>query len=377
VRPRSDGLGYQPALDGVRAVAIAAVIGVHLDLLPGGGIGVLIFFVLSGFLITSLLLHERRRTGTISLKLFYARRGLRLLPALLAVVAAVSIVALTTPHTALSRETLRFVPAALFYFGNWLAAQHGYLSGGALTHTWSLSVEEQFYIVWGLLLVLLLSKGVRLRAIVILALLGAFLSDACKVLVWSGGSVVADANRMYSTYLSADGLMLGCALAVAVMTRPQPTLRVARAAVLPAGIFLMYAIVSLDPFVGTFARARAFDVVMWPLSSVAAAVVIAYLVLAPTSPLARLLSLRPFRVVGKLSYGLYLWHYPILIWLFLWFGFTHRWWQVPIEVGLAVGASAASYLLIERRALRLKRTLVATTPAAPMAAVPSVEQSVS
>lgn len=361
---RSPGFGYHPALDGVRALAIAAVIGVHLTILPGGGIGVLIFFVLSGFLITSLLLHERRETGLISLRLFYTRRVLRLLPALVVVLAAACAVALADPGAPLSHQTLHFVPAALLYVGNWLRAAHPYFVGGTLAHTWSLSVEEQFYIGWAVLVAALLSSGARLRTIAALALLGVVLSDAGKVLLWSGGTLAGDANRMYGTDLSGDALMLGCALAVAVLKVPEVTRQIARLAVWPATVFLVIVIVAIHPLVGTFAQARVFEAIVWPLCNLAAAVLIAHLVLSPASFLARLLSRRPCRFTGRISYGLYLWHYPIFVWLFVWLGFRHRWWQVPIEVGLALAAACASYYFVERRALALKDRL-AIAPAEP------------
>ena len=356
--PASSGFGYHPALDGVRALAIVAVIGVHVTVLPGGGIGVLIFFVLSGFLITSLLLDERRRYDGISLRLFYTRRALRLFPALVVVVLTALVVALSDLNALLARPTLHFIPAVLLYVGNWLRARHSYFVGGALAHTWSLSVEEQFYIVWAVVLAGLLARGVRLRTIALIALLGAAASDAGKLIVWSGGTLASDANRMYGTDLSGDALMLGCALAIAVLRRPELTRRIARLLVAPATIFLAVVIVFVHPLGLNFGHARLFEVAVWPMCNVASAIVIAYLVLSPRSLLARTLSIRPLRFTGRISYGLYLWHYPIFVWLFVYLGFTNRWWQVPIEVGLASVAAVGSYYLIERPALRVKDTLV-------------------
>lgn len=351
--------GYYPALDGVRAIAIAAVIGVHVRVLPGGGIGVLIFFVLSGFLITSLLLHEQRGTGTISLRLFYARRALRLLPALIIMLAAACTFALLERPSPLSHQTLHFAPAALFYFANWVTATHASGVAGTLGHTWSLSVEEQFYIVWAIVLLAMLAGGARLRWVAAVALLGVLASDLGKWWLWRSGSLPADAKRMFGTDLSGDALMLGCALAVAVLTRPELTRRAVRIAALPAAAFLFWEIAFVHPLSGSFAAARLYEVVIWPLSNVAAAVVIGYLVLVPGSWLERCLSLRPFRYTGRISYGLYLWHYPIIIWLIVLFGFNDNWWQILVSVTASFTVAAMSYEIVERHALALKNRLAA------------------
>jgi peptidoglycan/LPS O-acetylase OafA/YrhL len=349
--------GYHPALDGVRAAAITAVVGVYMNLLPGGGIGVLVFFVLSGFLITSLLFDERQQTGRISLRRFYARRALRLLPALVLVVIAAALVALAMPGNKVSGATLRFIPAALFYYGNWIRAAHSYFTGGTLAHTWSLSVEEQFYILWAIFAAGLLASGARLRTLALLALAGAALSDLGKYLVWAGGTIDADANRMYGTDLSGDGLMLGCALAAAVRCRPTITARIADWAVGPAVVYLLCVAAFVHPFAGGFTGSHRFEVYMWPGCNVAAAVLVAHVVLSSRSYLARALSLAPIRFLGRISYGVYLWHYPIIYWLLLWFNFRNAWWQVIIEAGMTLAVSVASYQLVERRALRLKTRL--------------------
>ena len=119
--------------------------------MPNGGIGVNLFFVLSGYLITSILLAERTSTGRIRLGRFYARRAIRLMPALLALVIAWSTYALVIPG---HRSTLRAVPSILLYIGNWQRAFHGPDAIGYYGHTWSLSIEEQFYILWPLVLLI-------------------------------------------------------------------------------------------------------------------------------------------------------------------------------------------------------------------------------
>ncbi len=364
-----DGTRHLRALDGVRGLSILAVIGVHLNLsfAPGGGMGVMVFFVLSGYLITALLLSERGRFGRVNFGFFYARRALRLLPALLMVIVATCAIALTERNLAVARQTLHFAPAALFYVANWVTALNSSFVGGTLAHTWSLSVEEQFYIVWPVLLGYLLVRGARPRTIVLVALAGALGSDLGKLLLWTGGgSLAAHANRMYGADLSGDALLIGCALAVAARSNPQRTLRIARLAALPGAIYLAVVVTVVHPYGGSYADTRAFMVIAWPMTSVAAAGVIGYVSLAPQSALSRLLGIRPLAYVGRISYGLYLWHYPIIIWMAVWFGFAldHQpLWQLGVDLAVIFLVAAASYHLVERRALRLKRRVRPHLPA--------------
>ncbi len=158
---------YWPSLDGVRGVAIAAVIAFHLGYLGGGWVGVDIFFVLSGFLITSLLLSEQAQSGHIRLGAFWARRARRLLPALLFLVFALGLYALLGGPGVVPSQLRSPAMAALLYFANWqqVAAGHSYFTQfqavNPLLHTWSLAVEEQYYLVWPLLVVGLVSLGRR------------------------------------------------------------------------------------------------------------------------------------------------------------------------------------------------------------------------
>ena len=160
-------LGYRPALDGLRGVAILAVLAVHTShlfgwsMLKGGSIGVDIFFVLSGFLITSILLNEWNNKGSISLRKFYLRRCLRLVPALLLLVVVVHLTAnfLLSPEEA--AQTRFATPFALVYATDFVIAFAPNIQLGALKHTWSLAMEEQFYLLWPPLLILLLKLEPR------------------------------------------------------------------------------------------------------------------------------------------------------------------------------------------------------------------------
>ena len=206
-------LGRRPALDGLRGLAVMAVIGVHLGLIAGGYVGVDVFFALSGFLITALLYEEWDRTGTIELRRFYKRRGRRLLPALLALLAGFAIVVLVLHPFAGLWPLGRLIASTLLAANNWVTAlvpRHGQVLG-ALMPTWTLSQEVQFYLLWPLALWWLLRRRARPRAIL------AMLAVAMLVL-FGAGALMSHAYSAYNSYTSpfdrGAELLLGCAAAI-------------------------------------------------------------------------------------------------------------------------------------------------------------------
>lgn len=195
---------YVPALDGLRAVAVLVVLISHAwgKVLPGGWVGVEVFFVLSGYLITSILLAERDRTGRFCFGRFYRRRALRLLPALgAALVLAITLAAVTPLAATTNHQAL----ATAVNVGNWRLASGA--DGGLLGHTWSLSIEEQFYLAWPILLFVLLRLGGRRLA------LGAALAGVGLIL--AERFVVDGSAAYFRTDTHGDGLLLGCAIALA------------------------------------------------------------------------------------------------------------------------------------------------------------------
>ena len=349
-------LAYIPALDGIRAFAVLAVISFHFGQrwLPGGFIGVDVFFVLSGFLITTLLV--QRSPAAFSLPRFWLRRARRLFPALALMLVAVCLYALTTP--ALEQSTIRGQGlATLFYVNNWWLLRTGvsyfdaYETPSPLLHTWSLSVEEQWYLLFPLLLLGLVAlRRFSLRVIGIVC--GAL---AVGSVVWTAllAEHDADPNRLYlSTDTRAQQLLAGAVLGVigvAWVRRhgqrlgPLPTAWVAVAGWVGAvGLAVMAALW----------RERTSVPAQLLLASVFSALLIVG-ALAPSGRLSRLLSWEPLRRIGVISYGLYLWHWPISIIV------TDEETNSPTIVRLTLTFLAAglSYLLVERpvRAWPLRR----------------------
>lgn len=318
---------YWPALDGFRAVAVLLVFGYHLALpfAPrGGSIGVTMFFTLSGFLITSLLLNEHASTGTIGLRGFYRRRLLRLVPAMAVLIAVVGAYAAVSGRSPKTVDGL--VPVAL-YVGNWVRAINGFDHLGLLEHTWSLAVEEQFYLLWPLIVLgvaALVSTRWRPVAVLVTALAGSVLSLVWRLQLWDVDDHRASAARLYNgTDTVADQLLLGCALAAGLhlLDRRTGVDRTAGsrwpvflgAVAAPVALTFLIWVSSFRPGGTGQANDRLYLTWGGAAFALAAAVVIAAGVLAPRSPLSRVLSLGPLVAIGKVSYGIYLWHYPLIL----------------------------------------------------------------
>ncbi|BDZ41077.1 hypothetical protein GCM10025865_03760 [Paraoerskovia sediminicola] len=345
-------------LDGLRAFAVLAVLVYHLapDALPGGFLGVDVFFVVSGFLITTLLVRELRRDGKISLPKFWLRRARRLLPALgTVVVTAVIAARLIEPDllVGIGRQVL----GALTFSSNWLeiAAGQSYFDHTApvLFQTfWSLAIEEQFYVLWPVLLVLILAvtRGARSRSTI--ALVGALVSAAAMAALYVPG---ADPTRVYyGTGTHVFGLLLGVSAAFWWADNPRILGggRVRRW--LPfwalAGLVVMMLLMRSD---ATFTyRGGIF------LGSVLALVlVLACADATGSDPAAskgaflRGLELRPVVWVGERSYGLYLWHWPVILLVQAvtgaQVGTSTWWWSTAAAVVITFGLTAASYRWIE------------------------------
>jgi peptidoglycan/LPS O-acetylase OafA/YrhL len=342
------GRGYVPALDGLRALAVIGVLVFHDDRLGGGFLGVDLFFAVSGLLITSLLIDEHDRSGTIDLIGFWGRRLRRLLPAALMLLVATVIVFRLFADTGEWIVARTDAPWAQFYVANWhlIASGNSYWDSfaapSAFEHLWSLAIEEQFYLVWPVVVMVVLARW-QLRDLTVVVAVGTLLSIAAMVLIFDGG----DPTRVYmGTDTRAFSLLVGALFAL-------PAIRG-----------------QIDRFVGNRARfATVIAVsllggigVMWvvaegssdwlfrgglPAHSAMSALLAAFVVSGLTH-VSSVLSARPLVAIGRLSYSLYLWHWPVFVFVNPDRFALDRWLITAIRFAVSLVLSVASYRLVEK-----------------------------
>jgi peptidoglycan/LPS O-acetylase OafA/YrhL len=384
--PAPGSAGRFAPLDGIRALAVTAVILFHAS--PswaiGGYFGVDVFFVLSGYLITSLLLGEWRRTGRVALPASGGRRARRLLPALFLMLAVVGAVAVLFPRVLGSPDLFSDTAATLGYVANWhfIAAHANYFATvsnpSPLQHTWTLAIEEQFYLAWPLVVLAvmwLVNRGGRrrvqsgLNSLVVIAVVGA---GASAILMSALAPVgAASVNRAYyGSDTRAQGLLVGCALAALCAGRGPLRSAAGRWAIGALGLagavgaLVMWRTVaesSAFAFHGGFA-----------LIAVCTAAVIACVTLLPHHPLARILARQPLPYLGRISYGMYLWYWPVLLVVTTGRTHLHGVTLLACRLLVIVGVASASYYLVEAPIQRGALTRWRTWAAAPVAAVAAV-----
>jgi peptidoglycan/LPS O-acetylase OafA/YrhL len=351
---RPGRLAHLAPLDGLRAIAVAAVMAFHTGAgwAVGGFLGVDVFFVLSGFLITVLLLKEWQRRTRVSLRRFYARRALRLLPAVTLMCVVILIIGPVGTGVAARDALWKAVAGTMFYFQNWQQAFHLIPILQLTDHTWSLAIEEQFYLVWPTVLIatLLLARRAGrdpLRAALIVALTLAAASAIEKIVLWSGPGSMA--RVYYGTDTRADSLLIGAALGISYVSGGLERLRRFLPALAPVALLVI--MVTFGFAHDNSARLYQGGLTAFALAS---AVLIGGLALTPTSPLGRVLAVAPLVWLGRVSYGLYLWHWPVYRYLHearlgLSWGPTQL-----VRIAVTIAAATISFYVLERPLLRLR-----------------------
>jgi peptidoglycan/LPS O-acetylase OafA/YrhL len=388
-RTSATGKDRISALDGLRAVSLLILMGYHFGVgwLQGGFFGLDIFYVLSGYLITGLLLGEYRRRGGVKLSAFWLRRARRLLPALVIVLVVVALMVRFAEPQGLFPDFRISALSALFYFSNWwqiVASSNYFTTVGPvypLAHTWSLAVEEQFYLVWPLVVVAVMHLSrtfVRgIKVLLILSAVGAAAS-AFEMAHLYGPS--ANLTRLYfGTDTHAQSILIGAVLAcsMTLIEMRRGTSGMAPAAASPVLRWFLTAL-AVAGFAGmltltyTLVGTSSFDYRGgFALSGLSAAAMIIGAVCVRGGPIARLLSWRPLVWMGTVSYGAYLWHYPVFV--FLDFDRTGLFGLplLAVRFALTFVLAALSYYLVERPVMMgtFWRTLKAIPPYVAMTAV--------
>ncbi|MDP7989403.1 acyltransferase family protein [Bacillus sp. MHSD_36] len=315
-KPFKKNSRYMVGLDSLRGLAILGVILYHINFnwMPGGFLGVTVFFVLSGYLITDILAMEWKRNKRIDLKKFWLSRARRLLPGMI-VMLVITLAWITIFHSSLLEKMRGDSLAALFYVSNWWYIYHklSYFDNfnqiSPLNHFWSLAVEEQFYVVWPFIISLGLYYIKKQSRMILLICLGAFASALAMAILYEPG---VDPSRIYyGTDTRAFSLLIGAVLALV-----WPSNRLANK-IIPKARFILDVVggIALIIILVMFWKTNQYDPFLYKggmvLLSIATALLVANLA-HPASRIAQFLRFRPLRWIGVRSYGIYLWHYPIL-----------------------------------------------------------------
>lgn len=335
-------MGYQPTLDGVRAVSVIAVIFYHAGFtwMHGGFFGVEVFFVVSGFLITSLLIEERDGAGKVSLWHFWQRRWRRLLPALFTMLIAIGVWSVFWGTAEQHTQVRRDYPWGIFYLANWgqIFSKVAYFSGTPtlFRHLWSLAVEEQWYLLWPVVFIIFFSRKARgaipesdrrrgtTLALIALGLMAA--TAAAHVAKWPtkwpfffslnpsqwGMRPVETTNFLYlSTFTRSSGLLLGAA--TAFLWRPWRSRRQAAAGAAQTMNVVAFVAVGVLFTAFEIGRVAGASTYLWllPAVTIASTALVAVLVHPAATGARAVFGSQPLVEIGKRSYGLYLWTWPI------------------------------------------------------------------
>ena len=346
-RPVDSHTSYVPAIDGLRTVAVLGVLIYHLNpsWLPGGYLGVGMFFTLSGYLITANLMRSYRRGKGLGLPTFWLRRFRRLVPAVVLMLVAVLLLTVFFDLPKLGENASHSL-SALFYVNNWHVILEGqsyfdrFAGHAPLDHMWSLSVEEQFYLFWPLILFVLLklTRGKR-TPLVISTLVLAAVSFGWMAFLFNTG---ADATRVYEgTDTRAGGILLGAALAIA-LTNAHGYRIPPRALTIPAALLGVLGIGALFWLLPDYSP----NLYNWGLLALSAAsVAVITAALDKRTLTSKFFGLTPLRWIGERSYGIYLWHLPAIVFIPQWENLP---WAHPVLVTMvAIALAHISWTLVE------------------------------
>lgn len=329
-----------PELDGVRGIAILLVVLFHdfRATFQNGWLGVDIFFVLSGFLITSLLIAEHSKSGTINFKAFYLRRARRLFPAVAALLIVYSLLAVALRWPA--GNTIKTIFAVVFYTANWAWAFHWDLNLAPLGQMWSLSIEEHFYMLWPVAFLAVRRTASSKKITALLLTVVCIVAIWRAFLFWQNGDVD---RGYYGTDTRADGLLLGCLAAfIAPFAQRVPSWLAAFAFVLICWF------VSMNQWLTPFFYFGGFTA-----TACAVAVLLLWISKNQGRSTTVLLRFAPLVWVGQISYSLYLWH-PLLQEAVNHYG--RSWLYKVVSFSLSLSVAALSYYLIERPFLSAKKS---------------------
>jgi peptidoglycan/LPS O-acetylase OafA/YrhL len=363
---------HWPALDGVRAVSVLAIITFHADypsFIKGGFTAVDVFFTLSGFLITWLLVSEVDALGDISFGKFYARRALRLFPALAVVLVAVVLLVIADGGLAPYRHATLFgIPAVLLYVSNWVIAfgKNPAIGGapilGLLSITWTLAIEEQYYLLWPMTLRKLLKRTSRQRIAGYL-IVTAVAEQVARIGIGFSHNMAWDLWADKATVTHTDGLLLGTALALLWTCRKDskwwPAIQKRIGLIGIAGAVAMALLIVVPGASNIYTNS------VWEILMVYATLaVMTSLIALPASVLSHVFALRPLVWIGQRSYGIYLWHLTIIALMYT-FALPQKhlhFTRFALEVVGSLVIAGISYRFIEQPFLRRKARFTRVKP---------------
>jgi peptidoglycan/LPS O-acetylase OafA/YrhL len=361
-------LGNRPALTGVRALLMVPVVAYHASAtaLQGAWVPLEFFFVLSGFLITTMLASEHQRTGEISLGKFYSRRAVRLLPPLVMTIALLAIYATFVYVHNASQRVWGDSVSALFYSDYRQALEHDPFYSGFMTQCWSLAVEEQFYLIWAALLLVALKFG-RRRIAYAMTFAGILLSvgNRMRIVLTAPHWTLSVGDRVYYAFdTRADALFLGCLLGLIATGgnlddwKPR-TRQVVTAAAVASTAAMVWILFSVG--VG----ARSLPLVWIPVSEIASAIIIVYFIVQPKGLGTKVIGISALVLVGNMTYTIYLVHFPVFVAVS---PSTVGWplWVIElVRFAIVIPIVVASWYLVEKPLMQWRRKALAPVPGAP------------